>query len=239
VHFCLGSASAYYSATSEYQRIAEQKGIILIYPDTALDNHCWDVATQKTLTHEGGGDSQSIANMVRYAIKKYNANPKKVFVTGTSSGAMMTNVLCATYPDMFHAAAAFSGVAHACIAGSKGSSPMSDTSPCTKGGISKTPQAWGDLVRSAYPGYTGSRPKIQIWHGTTDSIVRYNNLGEALKQWSNVFGVEFSKNVSSDPQEKYTKMVYGDGSKVIGYSAQGVGHTVPQHPKQVVEWFGL
>jgi predicted peptidase len=42
------------------------------------------------LKHGGGGDSNAIANMVSYTLKKYNADPKKVFVTGSSSGAMMT-----------------------------------------------------------------------------------------------------------------------------------------------------
>jgi acetylxylan esterase len=177
--------------------------------------------------------------MVKYTIRKYNANPKQVYVTGTSSGAMMTNVLAGAYPDVFAGAAAFSGVGFGCLAGSKGSSPRSDSSPCTKGGITKTAQAWGDQVRSAYPGYTGTRPKIQLWHGTTDFIVRYQTLGEALKQWSEVLGVSATRNITNDPQAKYTKLVYGDGKKLVGYSAQGVGHVVPQHAKQVLDFWGL
>lgn len=51
---------------------------------------CWDVSSQKSLKHGGGGDSNAIANMVTYTLKKYNADPKRVFVTGSSSGAMMT-----------------------------------------------------------------------------------------------------------------------------------------------------
>lgn len=51
---------------------------------------CWDVSSQKSLKHNGGGDSNAIANMVTYTLKKYNADPKRVFVTGSSSGAMMT-----------------------------------------------------------------------------------------------------------------------------------------------------
>ena len=51
---------------------------------------CWDVSSQKSLKHSGGGDSNAIANMVTYTLKKYNADPKRVFVTGSSSGAMMT-----------------------------------------------------------------------------------------------------------------------------------------------------
>jgi acetylxylan esterase len=59
------------------------------------DNNCWDVATTKTLTHEGGGDSTGLANMVKWAIAKYKADPAKVFITGSSSGCMMTNVMYA------------------------------------------------------------------------------------------------------------------------------------------------
>lgn len=102
----------YYALAPGYQSLAHQKGIILIYPSTNLDSHCWDVATPETLKHDGGGDSQSIVQMVQYAIKKYDADPNRVYVTGSSSGAMMTNVLAATYPDVFKGAAAFSGVAH-------------------------------------------------------------------------------------------------------------------------------
>lgn len=57
---------------------------------------CWDVSSQKSLKHGGGGDSNAIANMVTYALKKYNADPKRVFVTGSSSGAMMT----VSYPSL-------------------------------------------------------------------------------------------------------------------------------------------
>ena len=36
-------------------------------------------------------------------------------------------------------------------------------------------------------------------------------------------------------------MVYGDGTKVVGYSAQGVGHTVPysRNQKTILDFFGV
>src|ERR1700759_28121 len=101
--------------TTRFASMAEQKGIILIYPETTMDSRCWDCSSEKTLRHDGGGDSHSIANMVRYVIKKYNADPTRVYATGLSSGAMMTNVLMATYPDLFAGGAAFSGVAAGCL----------------------------------------------------------------------------------------------------------------------------
>lgn len=38
--------------------------------------------------HNGGGDSQTIANMVKYAVDKYGGDANRTFAVGTSSGAM-------------------------------------------------------------------------------------------------------------------------------------------------------
>jgi acetylxylan esterase len=89
IHYCTGSAQAYYSG-SPYSTLAEQYGFIVIYPSSPHDGTCWDVSSKATLTHNGGGDSNAIANMVTWTIGKYSADTSKVFVTGSSSGAMMT-----------------------------------------------------------------------------------------------------------------------------------------------------
>ena len=78
-----------------YTSLADTYGFIAIYPSSTHDGNCWDVASNKSLTHEGGGDSNGLANMLRYTISTYNADTSKIFVTGSSSGGMMTNVMCA------------------------------------------------------------------------------------------------------------------------------------------------
>lgn len=55
--------------------------------------------TTATLTHNQGGDSLGIVSGMRYLIAKYGVPTDKVFATGLSSGAMMTNVLAGAYPD--------------------------------------------------------------------------------------------------------------------------------------------
>lgn len=45
--------------------------------------------------------------MIKYQIKWRNVNPLKIYVTGLSSGGMMTNVLLAEYPDLFQAGKVF------------------------------------------------------------------------------------------------------------------------------------
>lgn len=72
-----------------------------------------------TLTHGGNGDALGIISMVNYTLDKYKGDKSKVFVMGGSSGAMMTNVMVGSYPEVFEAGAAYSGVAFACFAGSK------------------------------------------------------------------------------------------------------------------------
>lgn len=224
---------------TKYNAAADKSGFINIFPSTKKDSNCWEVNTAKGLTRDGGGDNQGLANMIKYTISKYNADTTKIFVTGSSSGCMMTNVMMATYPDLFNAGSCYSGVAAGCLAGSPGASPGSADPACANGQHIKTSEEWVKQVKAMYPGYNGSYPRMATWHGTADTLVKYPNLGEQLKEWSGLLGVTFTKNVTNTPQSGYTQMVYGDGTKLLGYSAQGVGHTVPVHDADDLKWFGL
>lgn len=176
--------------------------------------------------------------MVNYTLTKYSADASKVFVMGSSSGAMMTNLLAGSYPNVFEAGSAYSGVAYGCFAGAAGATPFSANQTCAQG-LQHTPQEWGNFVRNAYPGYTGRRPRMQIWHGLADTLVRPQCAVEALKQWSNVLDVPWSKNVTGTPSSAYTQMLYGDGTKLQGYFGVGVGHTAPVNEVYMLRFFGL
>lgn len=90
IHWCSGSAQAYYQG-SQWARYSETYGFVVIYPQTPYTrDNCWDVASKMTLTHGGGGASNSIANMVDFVATQYGADRSRVFTTGISSGAMMT-----------------------------------------------------------------------------------------------------------------------------------------------------
>lgn len=92
-HWCHGDAPAAY-AGSTFANLASEYGFIVIYPDSPnLVDKCWDVSSPQTLTHDGGGDSTGIVSMVNWTLQRFDADPERVFVTGVSSGAMMTNVL--------------------------------------------------------------------------------------------------------------------------------------------------
>jgi acetylxylan esterase len=80
--------------------------------------------------------------MVTYSIATYGVSAAHVYVTGTSSGAMMTNVMAGSYPNLFQAASIYSGVPFGCFAGSD-----SWNSQCANGQLTKTAQQWVRLAR--------------------------------------------------------------------------------------------
>lgn len=89
LHACAWTANSFFG-TTKYGQLADQHGYVLIYGQTPTDGACWDVSSTATLTHNGGSDSAGLASMVKYALNKYNGDASRVYVTGESSGAMMT-----------------------------------------------------------------------------------------------------------------------------------------------------
>ncbi|HKO53118.1 MAG TPA: PHB depolymerase family esterase [Polyangiaceae bacterium] len=191
-HHCQGTAASTYSETkSSFVSLADKNGFIIIFPE-ATGHNCWDVGSAKSLKHDGGGDTQAIAQMVRYALTKYSADAARVYAFGGSSGAMMTQALMGVYPDLFAAGVAIAGVPCGCWAVDYTGDTASNgqwSGPCAGGQVSKTAQQWGDLVRSMFAGYTGHRPRLQLWHGTADTTISSKNLAEAVKEWTNVLAL--------------------------------------------------
>ncbi|GGO14030.1 extracellular catalytic domain type 1 short-chain-length polyhydroxyalkanoate depolymerase [Micromonospora parathelypteridis] len=238
VHYCTGSGPAYYSGT-QFAQQADQYGFIVIYPSATRSGQCFDVYSPQALRRDGGSDPVSIRSMVSYVQQRYNADPNRIFAAGTSSGAMMTNVLLGLYPDVFKAGAAFAGVPFGCFATTGGSTWNSQ---CANGQITRTAQQWGDLVRNAYPGYTGARPRMQLWHGTNDETLRYPNFGEEIKQWTNLHGLSQTPTFTDTPQSGYTRTRYGGSggqASVEAISMQGVSHNLPVNAAEAIRFFGL
>jgi endo-1,4-beta-xylanase len=110
LHYCTGSASAVFNGYArDYVTAADQYGYVIVFPEATRSGQCFDVSSPQALTRGGGSDPVGILSMVDYAKQHYNVDPGRVFVTGFSSGAMMTNVLAAEYPDVLAAGSAFMG----------------------------------------------------------------------------------------------------------------------------------
>jgi acetylxylan esterase len=241
VHYCTGSGEAFYSGT-EFASLADQHGFIVIYPTATRSSKCFDVWSPEALTRDGGSDPVALRSMVDYTLSTYGADASRVFVTGASSGAMMTNVMAANYPDVFAAGAAFSGVPYSCFA--TGSATNEWNSTCSGGQDQREPQAWGDLVRANNPGYDGPWPRMQLWHGTQDTTLAYPNFQEEIDQWTNVHGLTQTPDATDTPQPDWTRTRYGGTggqAQVEGVSIANTGHTLPTSgmAAEVIRFFGL
>jgi poly(hydroxyalkanoate) depolymerase family esterase len=173
------------------------------------------------------GEALSLRQMVGWAQANASIDLGRVFVTGFSAGAFMAATMAAVYPDVFAAAAIMAGGPHGCAKSSN------EAFMCMNPGVNRTPAAWGDLVRNAFPGYTGPRPRISIWHGTNDTTVRPLNLTELVDQWTNVFGTDQTPELT-ETVSGHTHKVYRDASGtavVESYEIAGMGHAVPVDPQ--------
>lgn len=193
VHFCGGSAEAVFGQAHGGGLIAaaDQHGFILVAPQAENQDgsgRCWDVGSAAALTRDGGGDTEAIAQMVDFTLQEFDANPERVYVTGDSSGGMMTQALLALYPDVFKAGAALAGVPAGCWAVDNPGGGWSG--PCAGGAVTHSPEEWGDIARDLHPSYSGYRPRVQLFHGDADDIILYQNHLEAIKQWTNVLDLD-------------------------------------------------
>ncbi|KAF7337087.1 Carbohydrate esterase family 1 and carbohydrate-binding module family 1 protein [Mycena venus] len=233
IHDCNGTAQTYLTSTP-YAQFADTYGFIVVYPNSTNAGSCWDVRSNATLTHNGGGDSQGIASMVGYAISTYSADPTRVFVTGTASGGTMTNILCAVYPDLWRAASAYSGAAAGCFVNTS-----SDAGAfCTPDDIIMDGSYWVPLVRAMNPGYTGAYPPISVWYGETNFFNAYlTSYGlQSLEEWAGIFEYDTNE-YQALGFNGYQKQIYGPNLQT-NFDYDEVD-PLPVHGDEDMAWFGI
>ncbi|MFC4537148.1 alpha/beta hydrolase family esterase, partial [Sphaerisporangium dianthi] len=239
MHPCGGSGPGFYSS-SEFASLADRYGFIVIYPSASKKSNCFDNWSEASKARNGQTDPVSLMSMITYVQQQRGGDPNRVYATGSSSGAMMTNAMLALYPEVFKAGAAFMGVPFTCFPNEAAYSPGGNPAPC----VNITAQQWGDRARNANPTYRGPWPRMQLWHGTNDNVVAYSELEEEIKQWTNLHGLSQTPTSTTTPRTNWNLRRYADttGSvKVEAYSIQGAGHNLPSSGMAAVaiEFFGL
>jgi acetylxylan esterase len=247
-HHCQGTASSSYSESSSLISIADKNGFILIFPE-ATGQNCWDAGSTRSLNHEGKGDTGAVVQMVKYTLAKYSGDAGRVYSVGGSSGGIMTEALLGVYPDVFMAGVSLMGVPCGCwsvnyhdVTGKPSDGTGQWSGDCAGGKVVKTAQQWGDLVRSYFPGYTGHRPRLQHWHGTTDTTLDYKNMAEDIKEWTNLLGLSDAPTGTDTPKSGTTHQFWKSACGYTVYETfalSGVGHAVPFDGNAVAVYFGL
>ena len=245
-HSCGSTASGQIGKITHFVAASDKNGFILILPDNPNQN-CWDVGSDKSLKHDGGGDTQAVAQMVKYALSKYNGDASRVYIFGGSSGGILTQGMLAVYPDVFKAGSARAGAPAGCWAVSYDPSPSQEWSgPCAGGSVTKTAQQWGDLVRAMDPGYSGHRPRVQLIQGEADTTINYKNMAESIKEWTNVLGLSetptstdkgFQGQVAAYDRQFWKNAC---GYTVLeAWSAPGKDHSMDYEEDAMLKFFGL
>ncbi len=100
----------------------KKRNILLILPQ-AIDNH-WNDG-RKIFANNPIDDVKFISKLIDYAIKKYNVDASKVYITGMSNGGMMAIRLAIELSDKVKAVAAVSALLNYGIRNQKPKNPVS------------------------------------------------------------------------------------------------------------------
>jgi feruloyl esterase len=223
LHGCTQTADEYDHGTG-WSSLADRLGFAVVYPQQQPGNNpknCFSWFLPDDIAR-GHGEALSITEMVEYAIATFAADRGKVFVTGLSAGGAMASVMLATYPEVFAGGAIIAGLPYGCASNVQQAFEAMFTEQ------KHAARTLGDTVRAA-SSHRGPWPKISVWHGTSDPIVKPSNGEDIIRQWSNVHGL------SDTPSYQeliggHTRRIWSDtnGEVLIeAFTIRGMAHGVP------------
>ena len=209
--------------------LADRHGFLVAYPaqqSRANGQHCWNWFDEKDQVR-GKGEPSLIAGLTLQIAAQYPLDEQRCFVAGMSSGAAMAVILGATYPDIYRAVGAHSGLAHG-AARDVGSAFAAMWGSTTLFGmpmvVSQRSQLWSTATRAV--------PTI-VFHGDEDSTVRAHNgmeiVNQAISLAFEAHGVlkRTVQNIRASNGRTYTATSYGTvktGSIIEYRLLHGAGH---------------
>jgi poly(hydroxyalkanoate) depolymerase family esterase len=189
LHGC-GQTVEDFAIGTQMNRLADEYQFIVVYPQqvsSANRSRCWNWFDP---VHQvrGSGEPAMIAGMVEMigeATDKWTIDPRRIYVAGISAGAAMAVILGATYPDIFTAIGAHSGVEYqAATSGIRALKAMRQGGP--------DPVVQGQFAYDAMGTLARVVPTI-VFHGTNDHVVKAVNGDQVVQQWMHT-GVLASQN---------------------------------------------
>ena len=172
LHGCAETADQI-AAASEYDRIAEQRRFVVLYPDVDAQDTgyggCWKGLWQPGAEGRGRGDAGAIADMTTAVIARWHIDRSRVYVIGISAGGFEAALLGADYPDLYAAIGIHSGAAYG--VGDQACLPRpAQTSAAARAALA----AMRDRARVM---------PVIIIHGDKDGKIPYPCGRQALAQW--------------------------------------------------------
>lgn len=231
LHGCSQNAGMVAKQTG-WNQLADKYGFAVLYAQQKMSNNmgncfCWYNPND---VDKGKGENASITAMMDYMKQHYSIDSNRVFITGLSAGAAMAVSMLATHPASFKAGAIFAGAPF------KAANKFITGMFAMEGWVLKSPQHWGDLVRTQNPNYKGAYPTMIVYQGKADVVVNKRNGYEIVKQWTNLQGISAtpSKLIKCFAGKKcIEKNVFQNAKQedvVIYYKVRGLGHALLVDP---------
>ena len=221
LHGCTQTAAAMEAAG--WNALADKHEFAVLYPQQRSANNgltCFTWFEAGDITR-GAGEAASIVQMIDSAAARHGIDKQRVYVTGISAGGAMVAVMLAAYPDRFRAGSVMAGVPYGCA------SDAASGSSCASSAPMKSPEQWGELARAAYAGFSGTYPRLQIWHGSQDYTVATGNATELVEQWTSLWETDQTAD-ATDSIGKAMRTQYRAGSQLAVelYVVGGMGHAI-------------
>jgi hypothetical protein len=134
----------------------------------------------------------------------------------------MASAMLATYPEVFAGGAIVAGLPYGCAASAQQAFEAMFNERSTSA------RALGDRVRAA-SSHQGPWPKISVWHGSADAMVKPSNAEDIVRQWTNVHGLPAGP-AYEEKVAGHIRRVWNDanGNTIMeAFSLGGMGHGVP------------
>lgn len=230
LHGCLQDAQEM-ARLSGWNALAEQEKFIVLYPQQSAANNlnrCFNWYQEGDISRNAG-EAESIRQMIGHALSVYNIDENRVFVTGVSAGGAMSLVMAAAYPDVVSAAAPIAGIPYGAA------DNLAAGLAAMAGNVVLSSETWGEKVRRQNSSFSGTYPRIAIFHGVDDNIVKIANAGEIAKQWTYLHGLTNAPGVTTptfndNPKVARTAWLKAGKEVVVRYDLNGLGHAIPVDP---------
>jgi poly(hydroxyalkanoate) depolymerase family esterase len=223
LHGCTQTADEYDHGTG-WSSLADSLGFAVVFPQQQPANNsknCFSWFLPGDI-RRGHGEALSIREMVERAVATFAVDRGKVFVTGLSAGGAMAAVMLATYPEVFAGGAIIAGLPYGCA------SNVQQAFEAMFAERGHAAWALGDTVRAA-SGHRGPWPKISVWHGASDPIVKPSNGEDIIRQWSNVHGLSDTPSCQ-ELIGGHTRRIWSDTNgeaRIEAFTIRGMAHGVP------------
>jgi poly(hydroxyalkanoate) depolymerase family esterase len=168
-----------FAAGTRMNELADKHAFVVAYPAQSVKangSNCWNwfkVSDQE----RDRGEPSLIAGITREVASSYRVDEQRIFVAGLSAGAAMAVVLGATYPELFAAVGAHSGLPYGAA------DDVPSALAAMRGSSGPIFSKRGLKSRTSTPRVAPRRaPPTIVFHGDHDTTVSAENGSEIVAQ---------------------------------------------------------